>query len=327
MDGRQRLRVGVIGVGTAGQRHIAAYRKRPDVAVVAIVDPNLALGRDVAADLGARHFPEASEAFWDAIDVVSVCAPHHLLAAHAFQAIDHRKPVLLEKPMALTLADADAIVVGAREANVPVMVGFVHRFRAAAQAARRAIDEGAIGAPAFAVEHLISGGGPTPAWIWRRETAGGGVLLYNGVHGLDRLRWLLGRDVTEVYARAATASHAADVEDVMVATLVFEGGVAASLVQHIAPYPLPPGWRSEVYGAVGALLMTPDEALIRCEGERTIVLRAERDDRFLGEIAEFVEAVREERPPKVTAADGRAALAIALALYESAATGRPVAPA
>jgi myo-inositol 2-dehydrogenase/D-chiro-inositol 1-dehydrogenase len=234
--------------------------------------------------------------------------------------------MLLEKPMALTLADADAIVAGARDANVPVMIGFVHRFRASAAAARRAIDEGAIGAPVFAVEHLISGGGPTPAWIWRRETAGGGVLLYNGVHGLDRLRWLLGREVTEVYARAATASHEADVEDILVATLTFEGGIAVSLVQHIAPYPLPAGWRSEVYGTRGALLLTPDDALIRSDFARTTVLRAERDDRFLGEITEFVSAVREGRSPAVTAADGRAALAIALALYESAATGRPVAP-
>jgi myo-inositol 2-dehydrogenase/D-chiro-inositol 1-dehydrogenase len=132
--------------------------------------------------------------------------------------------------------------------------------------------------------------------------------------------------VTEVYARAATASHEADVEDILVATLTFEGGIAVSLVQHIAPYPLPAGWRSEVYGTRGALLLTPDDALIRSDFARTTVLRAERDDRFLGEITEFVSAVREGRLPAVTAADGRAALAIALALYESAATGRPVAP-
>jgi predicted dehydrogenase len=320
------LRIGVIGVGTAGRRHIAAYQKRQDASVVAVVDPDLALGEDVAAGLGARHYPKASEDFWEAVDAVSVCAPHHLLAGHAFQAIDRRKPMLLEKPMALTLEEADAIVAGARDANVPVMVGFVHRFRAEAEAARRAMSEGAIGSPVFAIEHLISGGGTTPAWIWHRESAGGGVLLYNGVHGLDRLRWLLDREVTEVYARAATMSHQADVEDVMVATLTFEGGVAASLVQHIAPYPLPDGWRSEIYGTAGALLLTPEDALIRCEFERTIVLRSERDDRFLGEITEFISAVQEGRPPAVTAADGRAALAIALALYESAATGRPTAP-
>ena len=114
MGSQRHLRIGVIGVGTAGRRHIAAYQKRQDASVVAVVDPDLALGEDVAAGLGARHYPKASEDFWEAVDAVSVCAPHHLLAGHAFQAIDRRTPMLLEKPMALTLEEADAIVAGAR---------------------------------------------------------------------------------------------------------------------------------------------------------------------------------------------------------------------
>jgi len=326
MRAARTLRVGVIGVGSAGQRHVAAYQKCPRATVVAVVDPDPDRGRGVAHDIGADYFAGTDEAFWEAVEAVSVCAPHNVLASHAMVALARGKPLLLEKPMALTLADADAIVAAAERAHVPVMIGFVHRFRAGAQAAKRAVVAGAIGAPAFAVEHLVSGGGATPGWIWRREVAGGGVLLYNGIHGLDRLRWLLGQEVTEVYAHSATATREADVEDVLVATLRFDGGAVASFVQHIAPYPLPPGWRSEIYGSAGAVLMTPDDSLIQADSRQTTTLRAERDDRFLGEITEFVAAVQEGRTPAVTATDGRAALAIALAIYDSAASGRPATP-
>lgn len=319
------LRVGIIGAGTAGGRHAAGYLKLPDVAVAAIADPDPIRGTALADQVGARYFPQVADPFWDAIDIVSVCPPHHLLATYGMAAIDQGKPLLIEKPMALSLADADAMILAAQSAKVPLMVGFVHRFRTEVQAARTAITEGAIGAPIFAVEHLISGGGPTPGWIWQRDIAGGGVVLYNGIHGIDRLRWLIGREVTQVYACGATTTHAADVEDVFLATLTFAGGISASFVQHIAPHPLPPGWRSEIYGTQGALLLLND-ALTHTTMWRSTTIHAERDDRFLAEVTEFVAAVREQRPPSVTGVDGRMALSVALALYESAATGRPAVP-
>lgn len=316
------LRVGIIGAGTAGGRHAAALARLGDARTTAVADPDAVRGGALAAQFGARHFPEAGDGFWQAVDAVCVCPPHDRLATAALAAIERGKATLLEKPMALTLADADAIIAAASRSAVPLMVGFVHRFRAEVQAARRAVLDGLVGSPAFAVEHLISGGGPTPGWIWRRDVAGGGVLLYNGVHGIDRLRWLLGREVTSVFARA-TATRATEVEDVLVATLGF-GDVSASFVQHIGPYPLPAGWRSELYGTGGALLISPDGSLVQATADRTTVLRPERDDRFLFQAREFVAAVRHQRPPAVTGEDGRAALAVALALYESAATGHVV---
>lgn len=324
MHQSRRPRVGIIGAGTAGGRHAAAYLKLPDVELVAIADPDSIRGNALADQVGAHYFQDAAEPFWDAIDVVSICPPHNLLATYAMDAINRGKPLLVEKPMALSLADADTMIAAAERANVTLMVGFVHRFRAEAQAARQAIVNGEIGTPIFAIEHLISGGGPTPGWIWRRDIAGGGVVFYNGIHGIDRLRWLIGREVTRVYARGATTTHDADVEDLLVATLTFEGDISVSFVQHIAPHPLPPGWRSEIYGTAGAILLE-NETLTQSTTARTMILRAERDDRFLTEVTEFIAAIREQRSPAVTGADGRAALIIALALYESAATGLPVA--
>lgn len=318
------LRVGIIGAGTAGGRHVAAYKQLPDVRVTAVVEPDERRGVALAAETSARYTPALDAPFWDAVDAVSVCPPHAFLAQYAVTVAEHGKHLLLEKPMALTLDDADAVNAAAARCGVVLMVGFVHRFRAEIAEARRLIAGGVIGEPTFAVEHLVSGGGPTPGWIWQRSLAGGGVLLYNGVHGLDRLRWLLGSEVTQVYACARTAVHESDVEDILVATLSYANGAAASFVQHIAPYPLPPGWRTEIYGTRGALLIASDGTLSINEFHRTTTFRAPRDDRFLGEMREFVSAIREGRAPSVTGSDGRTVLATALALYDSATSDRPV---
>ncbi len=319
------VRIGVIGAGSAGARHVAAYRKVPGVHITAILEPDARRGAPLAAEAAAQHFTELAEQFWDAVDAVSVCSPHALLAEYALAAITREKHLLLEKPMALTLADADAIIGAAERAGVVLMVGFVHRFRVEIAEAHRQIANGTIGKPTFGVEHMISGGNPTPGWIWQKSLAGGGVLLYNGIHGLDRLRWLMDSEATEVYARASTAVHDADVEDIVVATISYANGASASFVQHIAPYPLPAGWRSEIYGTQGAMIVAADQTVTVSDYHRQVTMNPDRDDRFLSEMREFIGALQERREPSVTGADGRAALATALALYESVESGNPVA--
>ena len=320
---RTTIRVGIIGAGSAGRRHALAYRQLGDVQVVGVVDPAVERGEGVAREVGGEQFSELTSRFWDSVDIVSVCAPHNLLAPAAFQAIEHKKPLLLEKPMALSLSDADEIIAAAEQTGVQLMVGFVHRFRAEVQQAHCALVAGKIGEPVFAVEHMISGGGTQPGWIWKREIAGGGVTFYNGVHGIDRLRWFLGSEVVSAFAESRRVRDEGDVEDLMLATLKFQNLAAASYTQHIALYPLSPGWRSEIYGTEGALLLG-DGTLVEVTESSTTTAKVERSDRFLGEITEFVQSIRENREPSVTGNDGRAALAVALALEASAESGKIV---
>lgn len=319
----KQLRVGVIGAGQAGGRHVGAFTQLPGVRVVAVVDPDERRGTALADSANARYLPETTQRFWDDVDAVGICVPHALLFAEAMTAIGQGKHLLLEKPMALSLVEIDTIVTAAAEAGVTLMVGFVHRFRAESAEAKRHILRGAIGRPVFAVEHMIQGVGSRPGWVWQQEM-GGGVLLYSGVHALDRLRWLLDSEVTAVYAHTETVQRDADVEDTIIAMLTYANGVRASCIVHIAQYPLPASWRSEMYGTDGAITIAPDATLTVHEAARTLTFQAKRDDRFLGEVHEFVRAIDERRAPAVTGADGRAALATALAIHLSARTGHPV---
>lgn len=317
------LRVAVLGAGKAGRQHAEVYARMPNVKIAVVADPNPQVGRALAEKMGAEWVPDYTGLARGGLDAVSIAVPHHLLAPAALWAADAGLHTLLEKPMALTLADADRIVAEFRQAGKALMVSFVHRFRDELKAAHALIRSGQIGDPILAVDSKAYGVQNTPPWVWRKEL-GGGVLFYNGIHGLDRLIWLTGRKPVSVSAEAGTYTHPeSNVEDNLTGTIRFEGGAIGSVLLHLSPFPMDGHWTTAIYGTRGAIEIKTGES-VRCwgqDGELAISVR--RDDRFGGQLAEFVAAIEEGRDPSVTGEDGRNALALALGLLRSAETGAP----
>ncbi|MBI4280493.1 MAG: Gfo/Idh/MocA family oxidoreductase [Armatimonadetes bacterium] len=319
------VHIGIIGAGVAGRQHVDAYAKIPEarITVVCAIDP--ARGEPLAAQVGARYTADVSDAVGPDVDAVVISLPHRDLAGAALAATRARKHLLQEKPKATTQADADADLRACGQAGVKLMLGFVHRFRVELKAAHALIADGAIGTPTLLIERSRSAmRAGTPGWIWRREVAGGGALLYNGVHGLDRMRWLLSSDVEEAYARVHHTFPGADVENLIAACLTFASGATAVMALTYVHFPEDRVWDTEVYGTEGVIRIRTGAEMV-CSGTRIRChQKVEQDDRFLGEAAEFVRAIAEDRPPSVTGEDGRAALAAALAIYHSMEEGRPI---
>lgn len=319
------LRVGLIGAGQVAERHAAAFGACPEASVTAVADPDRGRGERLAAGCDARWFASADELLSSGVDAVVVCVPHDLHSSVAVAAAEHGAHILLEKPIANTLDEADAILAAVERAGVRLMVGFVHRFRTEVLEARRLLREGAIGEPAIALDRFCSLGGPhPPSWVWSRARAGGGVLMYGGIHAIDRLLWLLGDEVVSAAAQLHHSYGYGDVEDGLVAMLRFSRGASATLVESSPPYGRPGGWATDVFGTEGAVRIQTGEwvEVISAAGTETVM---SGDDRhFERQAAEFVAAVREERDPSVTGHDGRAALAVALEIYRSG--GRPDQP-
>jgi predicted dehydrogenase len=190
------LRVGVIGLGWAGQQHIAAYDPLPDAQVVAIAG----LEEPVRAKLAARHAIEHQLARWedlidlDGLDAVSVAVPTFLHAPIAIAALQRGIHVLSEKPIALNASQADAMVQAARTADRVLDVAFNHRQRGDIQTLKEAMDAGRLGRPYYAKAWWLRRTGiPTlGSWFTRAELAGGGPLVDIGVHVLDYSLFLLG---------------------------------------------------------------------------------------------------------------------------------------
>jgi predicted dehydrogenase len=312
------LRVGLIGAGQVAERHAVAFAACPDATVVAVADPDRARGERLAGGCGAPWFASTEALLASGVDAVAVCVPHELHLPIAVAAAEHGVHILLEKPIANTLEEADAILAAADRAGVRIMVGFVHRFRPEVLEASRLLRDGAIGEPVIALDRFCSLGGPhPPAWVWSRAQAGGGVLMYGGIHAIDRLLWLVGDEAAVTSAQLHETYGFGDVEDGLVAMLRFSRGATAALVENSPPYGRPGGWATDVFGTDGALRIQTGAWLEVTSANGTHTVKSGDDGHFERQAAEFVAAVRDEREPSVTGRDGRAALAVALEIYRS----------
>lgn len=324
---RSTLTVAIVGAGQVGQQHTRAFAQlSPDVRVIGVADIDEQRAAELAAVCGARAFTDYRPLLELAPDITVICLPHHLHREAGLAAAAVGSHILMEKPLAHTLEDAHAILDGCRQYGVLLSVGFVHRYRTEFQQAHRLIASGQIGTPAVAIDNFCSQGGIHPSgWVWQKWQAGGGVLMYGGIHSVDRLRWLLDSEVEEVFARAVTYSQDVDVEDGLVGTLVFANGCLATLVENSPGYLVTPRvWDTEIYGSQGRVRVRTREYLEFSSDSHAYCLNVTRDDNFAAQAREFVAAVRERREPWITGEDGLRALEVAMAIYRSAELGQPV---
>ncbi len=332
------LRVAIVGGGFVGVDQATVFAARPDVDLVAFVGRDEHRTAAVAARFGARPYLEMDRMLREeGVDAVSVCTPTGLHRPFVEAAAAAGVHVLLEKPMATSVADCDAVDRACRTAGVVLMLGFTHRFHRELQEAARLIADGRIGPPMLAQDAFTFGEtAPWPDWYYDRALSGGGELMHDGVHMVDRLAWLIGSPIVEVYGRTTTYARAIPgVEDGGVAVLAFASGALASLFVNEARYairadaatvPMPGRMELEIHGLRGTIrYRTWHELVVDVDGEPTrSIVRHGSGDEMAAEIDEFVAAVREGRSPVVGAAEGRRGIAVVQAIYESERRGRPV---
>lgn len=323
-------RVALIGAGNIGGVHARGWDRLPEAEIVGVLDPR----EDAARALGLPFTD------WNALlaeaqpDIVDVCTPTPLHREWVEKAAAAGKAIFVEKPMARTLADCDAMIAAVQCAGVPAMAAHVVRFFPEYAAAKRLVDSGAVGTPA-AVRTARMGG--FPAWSgppnWYADPAqSGGVALDLILHDFDWLRWTFG-PVSRVYAKGlyGRKEHEGRLDYALV-TLRFTSGAVAHVTGSWAH---PTGFRTtfEIAGDGGlieqdSLRSAPLTASLR-GGENGSVFvpespLAEGEDPYYLEIAAFVSALQNNTAPPVTLQDGREAVRIGLAALESIETGKAI---
>lgn len=330
------LRAAIIGTGGISQAHHAGY-VAGGVDVVALCDVNEEQLAARARDWGVTRTYTDFTALFAAggFDVVSVAAPtavHHPATIAAAAAGVH---VLVEKPMALDLTLADAMIAACAEAGVVLQVNHQLRSSAPARRAKELLSSGAIGRLThlrLRQAHDWGGLGVRPSFA-TRASSGGGTLLDNGCHLADLARYFGGR-VTEVYARSSTLAYDVEVEDTAHVSCVFDDGALGTIETAWTAT----GWEEGfwLYGTLGALECTnrlgPPTVRHSYRGSPggTWDTTDVTTHAFTGHpphtrhVLAFLAAVRGEGPVPCTGEDGREAVRLILAAYESAAHNRPV---
>jgi len=184
------VRIGIIGCGKIAEKHLTAYSRRDDVQVV--VTDIVTKGEEVANRYGAAWEPDPDRLIASGdVDAIDICVPTPVHATYILAAIDGGKHVFCEKPLASNLEEAERIAKKVAASEVVSMVGFLYRFHPAFEFVKRAIDQGAIGDPYYAI-FRVGGRGGHKAWKHKRET-GGGAINEMMVHMADLALWYFGQ--------------------------------------------------------------------------------------------------------------------------------------
>jgi phthalate 4,5-cis-dihydrodiol dehydrogenase len=226
------LGLAIAGLGMAGAVMVHAAAAHPGVKLVAAADPHDAPRNAFARDFNARAYADITEICADpAVEVVYIATPHQFHAAHAALAAGAGKHVILEKPMALTLADCDAIIAAAERAKIHLIVGHTHAFDPAVREMRRIVASGELGRLGMIAVWNYTNFLYRPRRPEELDTARGGGILFNQVpHQIDMVRLIGGGRLRSLRAQATRLDPARPTEGSAIAFLEFEDGAAASLV-------------------------------------------------------------------------------------------------
>ena len=318
--------VGIIGAGWFGERHAVALKQAGFLLVGVCRDNPVGLDAFTALH-GGIAYPDMDALLADpAVDAVVIATPHHLHAAMAIRAAQQGKAILLEKPMAPTLAECDAIARAVAEAGVPFMVGHTQRFAPSVAAAKALLNSGTLGRIRFGSSTMVKlwmEPNRRP-WHLRRDT-GGGMLMTAGIHALDRLLWLVDQPVRSVFAEALAAFHDQESDDSALMLLRFADGAAAT-VTSIAYRDGAPYGGTEIICDNGVLQVDPGGGLRVGQGGtwRDVPLDLPADvmgAALVEEWRRFGAMIRGEVPSAADAASARHTMACIVAALDSGRTG------
>jgi predicted dehydrogenase len=337
-----KLKFAIIGCGRISGKHIEALANNHDrVELVALCDVvreravekaeqyRSLMGKDLSP---ARVYTNYEQMLAESdIDAVSLCTESGYHAEHALYALKENKHVLVEKPIALSVADADEMIAEAATRGLTLCVSHQNRFNPPVQALKEAIDEGRFG-------KLING---TARVLWSRDddyykqapwrgtrSLDGGCLMNQCIHGIDLLLWMMGSEVERVKAETGSFIHDIEMEDYGAFTIRFKNGSIGLVEGTVCVYPRNLEETLSVFGekgtvVIGGVAVNAVQTWDFADGVGYDKAIESEIDTIYGRghtplYADFISAIRERRLPLVSGEEGKKAMAVVLSAYEEA---------
>lgn len=353
-----KVRTGIVGYGKVAHTHAEALQALPESVLVAVCGRNFERAQAFAARYGIDPYPDLRAMIADGgVEAIVVCTPHPAHAGPVIVAAEAGVHALVEKPLASSLKDCDAMIIAAWSAGVRLGMVSQRRLYEPVQRVRAAIDAGKIGTPILGTVVMLGWRDEayyrSDPWRGKWDAEGGGVLVNQAPHQLDLLQWFMG-PVDELFGYWDNLNHPyVEVEDTAVAVLRFKNGGVGSILVSNSQKPGIYG-KVHVHGANGAsvgvqtdggamfiagmtsVLEPPINDLWTVPGEEHLLAQWQAEDRaafdaidatkhyhFL-QVQDFVRAIRENRDPMVTGEEGRKAVELFTAIYRSQRDRKPV---
>lgn len=319
----EKLNIGVIGLGAIGQKHCSALAVLERANLCAVADVNANVLSTTAAQYAAAPYSTTEELLnHPGLDAVVIATPDDLHREACVLAAQHGKHILVEKPLATTIEDSQAIITAAEIAGVKLMVGFTLRFSLHYQQARKAVNDGTLGT-------LVSIFARRQNVISQPDRLKGrcGVLMFLGPHDFDVMRWIVGSEPVSIYSQAATSVPSAyPIENETFTTIKFANGVVgcAQIGWYLQDkHPAGKDFKLDIVGDKGSLnldQMRQGLEIYTATGAKFPSVSAGLVD----EDRAFVDCILDNKPVPITGRDGLAAVNMVLAAMKSIETGQPV---
>ena len=311
----KKLGVGVIGTGFWGRNHARVFKELEETELLAVCDINAERAKNVAKQFGVRAYTNMGKMLKRKdIEAVSICTWSLTLAKEALKALKTRKHVLVEKPMATNVKQAEKLLEMAEEEGLHLTVGFLMRFIPGIQHMKNAIEDKTIGNLVCATAKRVS--------EWPERIGDVGVVKDTAIHDIDIIRYLFGEEPIAVYAKTGSMKYK-KFEDYAQIMLTFEGGKSAFIESNwLTPY------------KTRTLVVTGSKALMKLDyitqeltiedAKETMQPRYPWQEPLKLELQHFANCILKKEKPLITGMDGLKALRIAEAALRSSATGRVV---
>ncbi len=336
------LRFGIIGCGLISNWHADAILQIEGTQLVGATDVNEKARAAFASKYNILAFNSVEELLAsNNVDIVCICTPSGLHAPLAVKAANAGKHVIVEKPMAITLKQADEVIEACEKNNIKAAVISQSRFTNTTCKLKDAVDKGLLGrlvsGDAYmkfyrSQEYYDSGG-----WRGTWEMDGGGALMNQGIHSVDLIQYIMG-PVKTIFAYTRTLARKIEVEDTAAAVLEYENGALGVIQATTSIYPGLPR-RIEVSGDKGTIIVDghsitnwtiegseiPDDIKIG-KAARTSASEpaAFGIEGHIMQISDMVDAIKNNRKPLVDQYEGKKPVEIILAIYESSKTGKTI---
>lgn len=313
-----------IGIISFAYMHAYGYAgllsRRDDVQLSAIWDDDTTRGMKAADKFNTEFIPNL-ELFLSAdMDAVVVCSENAKHQEHVIAAARAKKPILCEKPIATKIEDAAEMIRACDKEGVILQMAFPMRFVPAVQNVREIVQSGAIG-EVVAINGTNHGQMPG-GWFSEEEQSGGGAAASHIVHVMDLIRWITNDEVKNVYAELDTRFYEIDVEDCGIVSLEMESGAIATIDPSWSRPKTFPAWGDvwmKIVGTKGTVTVDAfaQNSLYYNDEANCIRQLSWGENAVEGMLDDFLESIKQGRPPSITGEDGLRTLEVVKAAYES----------
>jgi UDP-N-acetyl-2-amino-2-deoxyglucuronate dehydrogenase len=345
------IRIGIIGCGKVAHLHAKAIANLPDAKLMALHSRTLEKAEIFGKTYGAKGYSDVGQMVTaEKLDLVIVCTPHPNHLESAIIALQAGAHVLVEKPLAASLTDCDAMINAAKTHGKKLGVISQRRFYVPVMRVKQAITEGKIGTPVLVTVNMFGWRDEnyykSDPWRGSWEHEGGGVLVNQAPHQLDVLLWLMG-EIEELYGVWANLNHPyIEVEDTAMAIIKFKNGALGNLVVSNSQKPglfgkihihgsngasagVQPEGGSMFIAGMSTIAEPPINDIWTVPGEESMLSQWQKSDSdffnkidptvyyIQKQIEDFVEAIIHNREPLVTGEDGRRTVELFTAIYRS----------